>query len=71
MPDYKWRDPTDPNEFAADFERGFKHYRAEYVRLSDLVVNSAGKIPRDELEAMRSDKNHAAARALGFSMHLI
>lgn len=70
-PAYPWMDRTDPNEFASDMERGFKHYRAEYTRLSDLIVESVGKVPTAELDMMRFERNHAAARVIGFSHHLI
>lgn len=70
-PDYQWRDRIDPRKFDGKWEEGFKHYRSEYERLSNLIVESAGRIPRDELDAMRSDRNHAAARTVGFSLYLI
>lgn len=70
-PAYPWMDRTDPNEFGANFERGFRHYRAEYIRLMDILTSDKRPTNRDELDMMRREKDHAAARALGFSQHLI
>lgn len=72
MSDYKWRDKVDPASFpGSDPEKGFRHYRAEYIRLMNILTGPNRPTDRDELQAMRSDANHAAARCIGWSQSLI
>jgi hypothetical protein len=74
---YDWMDKTDPMSFDGPFESdyldGFKHYRREWDRLSKLITASYNDPNFDlkEREAMRQNRNHAAARVIGFSHKLI
>ena len=70
---YDWNDKTDPQSFESDYEAGFKHYRREWDRLSNLIIASLDDPNFDtkEREAMRQNRNHAAARVMGFSYKLI
>lgn len=70
---YDWQDKIDPASFDGNWEAGFRHYRKEWERLSRVLVDSYDGDGSDisERQAMRQDRNHAAARALGFSHYLI
>lgn len=73
MADYPWRDKVDPASFTGKAEEGFKHYRAEWDRLSKLILESFRdpKFDRNERDEMIRERNHVAARVMGYSHYIV
>lgn len=74
MPDYKWRGKKDPASFTVtNPEEAIRYWRSEYDRLSTLLANSYDDpdIDKNERDAMRHERNGAAARVVGFSNYVV